>query len=55
MQGVLPGHADGHADPHSALFEGELALDAAARQTLVHWLEAGAPRGSGADPLRLPR
>jgi peroxiredoxin len=40
-----------HADPHYGTFEGVRALSDDQRKTLVHWIEAGAPRGSGADPL----
>jgi peroxiredoxin/mono/diheme cytochrome c family protein len=37
----------GPADPHGALFEGEQALSAEQRAGVVHWIEAGAQRGSG--------
>jgi hypothetical protein len=40
-----------HADPHYGSFQGERSLTVAETQTLVHWIEAGAPRGSGPDPL----
>jgi hypothetical protein len=32
-------------------FEGDKRLSDAQVKTLVHWIEAGAPRGEGADPL----
>lgn len=40
-----------HADPHVGTFSNDLSLTQAERQTLVHWIEAGAPRGDGEDPL----
>lgn len=40
-----------HADPHYGTFEGVRALSNDQRKMLVHWIEAGAPRGAGADPL----
>jgi hypothetical protein len=40
-----------HADPHVGTFEGARSLTPEEAQTLVHWIEAGAPRGSGPDPL----
>jgi hypothetical protein len=40
-----------HADPHYQSFEGARALSDDQRKTLVHWIEAGAPRGQGDDPL----
>ncbi len=40
-----------HADPHYGSFEGVRALTNEQRKSLVHWIEAGAPRGAGADPL----
>ena len=40
-----------HADPHYGTFEGVRALNNEQRKTLVHWIEAGAPRGQGDDPL----
>jgi hypothetical protein len=39
------------ADPGYGHFRDDLALPARERRTLVHWIEAGAPRGSGGDPL----
>ncbi len=40
-----------HADPHIGVFKNDISLSAEETQTLVHWIEAGAPRGSGPDPL----
>jgi peroxiredoxin len=40
-----------HADPHYGAFSNNRALSADNMKTLVHWIEAGAPRGAGADPL----
>jgi hypothetical protein len=40
-----------HADPHYGSFVGDRSLNDAQTKTLVHWIEAGAPRGTGADPL----
>ena len=40
-----------HADPHYGTFEGARALTTEQRKVLVHWIEAGAPRGAGEDPL----
>jgi len=40
-----------HADPHYGVFKNDRALSAENRKTLVHWVEAGAPRGAGRDPL----
>ncbi|CAN5327683.1 redoxin domain-containing protein [soil metagenome] len=39
------------ADPHIGLFQNDQGLTGAQAKTLVHWIEAGAPRGEGADPL----
>ncbi len=41
-----------HADPHVGTFANDGSLRAEEARTLVHWIEAGAPRGSGPDPLR---
>jgi peroxiredoxin len=43
-----------HADPHYGTFEGDRSLTTEESRTLVHWIEAGAPRGSGPDPLAQP-
>ena len=40
-----------HADPHVGTWRNDRSLSVAERQTLVHWIEAGAPRGAGPDPL----
>jgi len=40
-----------HADPHIGAFEGDRSLTVDEAATLVHWIEAGAPRGDGPDPL----
>jgi mono/diheme cytochrome c family protein len=40
-----------HADPHHGSFVGVRALSNEQRKLLVHWIEAGAPRGGGQDPL----
>jgi len=39
------------ADPSVGHFLGDRSLSSAQIKTLVHWVEAGAPRGTGADPL----
>jgi peroxiredoxin len=39
------------ADPHIGTFKNDQGLTAEQTKTLVHWIEAGAPRGSGPDPL----
>ncbi len=41
------------ADPHIGEFKNNQELEPEQRKTLIHWLEAGAPRGEGADPLAL--
>ena len=40
-----------HADPHTGVWDGDRSLSVEEKQTLVHWIEAGSPRGKGADPL----
>ncbi|MGH8236909.1 MAG: redoxin domain-containing protein [Steroidobacteraceae bacterium] len=40
-----------HADPHVGTWDGDRSLTLEEKQTLVHWIEAGTPRGKGADPL----
>lgn len=40
-----------HADPHIGTFQGDRSLTHEEARTLVHWIEAGAPRGDGPDPL----
>jgi hypothetical protein len=39
------------ADPHVGKFHNERRLTLDEQRTLVHWIEAGAPRGDGPDPL----
>ena len=40
-----------HADPHYGAFVGDRSLSSEEAKMLVHWVEAGAPRGTGPDPL----
>ncbi len=40
------------ADPHIGTFQNDHGLTADQTKTLVHWLRAGAPRGTGADVLK---
>jgi mono/diheme cytochrome c family protein len=40
------------ADPHIGQFKNDQALTPKQVKTLVHWIEAGAPRGDGPDPLK---
>lgn len=40
-----------HADPHIGSFAGTRSLTKEQARTLVHWIEAGSPRGEGPDPL----
>lgn len=40
-----------HADPHYTAFSNDRSLSKDEVKTLVHWIEAGAPRGNGGDPL----
>ena len=40
-----------HADPHYGEFVGDRSLSPEQKKTLVHWIEAGTPRGDGPDPL----
>ncbi len=39
------------ADPHIGTFTNARGLTIEEKKTLVHWIEAGAPRGDGPDPL----
>ncbi|WP_394764014.1 redoxin domain-containing protein [Phenylobacterium sp.] len=39
------------ADPHIGAFKNDQGLTSEQTKTLIHWIEAGAPRGTGADPL----
>ncbi|MDJ0839533.1 MAG: hypothetical protein QNK37_23640, partial [Acidobacteriota bacterium] len=44
------------ADPHIGKFNNALELSPEERRMLVHWVESGAPRGVGPDPLeKLPK
>jgi len=40
-----------HADPHFGTFVNERGLSPEQAQTLERWIEQGAPRGDGSDPL----
>ncbi len=40
-----------YADRHHGQFVGDLSLPPEDVRTIVHWIEAGAPRGDGPDPL----
>ena len=40
-----------HADPHVGVWENDRSLSAAEKQTLVHWIDAGAELGDVEDPL----
>jgi peroxiredoxin/mono/diheme cytochrome c family protein len=40
-----------HADPEIGTFRADKSLSSEQIKTLVHWVEAGAPRGEGVDPL----
>lgn len=40
-----------HADPHVGRFSNEISLSLEEAKLLVHWIEAGAPRGKGPDAL----
>ena len=40
-----------HADPHVGEWRDDAGISNEERTTLVHWIEAGAPRGEGEDPL----
>jgi len=40
-----------HADPHYQAFSNDRSLSKQQVQQLVHWIEAGSPRGAGEDPL----
>jgi hypothetical protein len=41
------------ADPHVGKFSNDIGLTASEAKTLVHWVQAGAPRGSGDDILKV--
>jgi hypothetical protein len=40
-----------NADPHVGKFSDDKSLTPTEIKTIVHWVEAGAPRGDGKDPL----
>jgi hypothetical protein len=40
-----------HADPHYNVFANDRSLNKEEIKALVHWIEAGSPRGTGSDPL----
>jgi peroxiredoxin len=40
-----------HADPHYGVFSNDRSLTKQETITLVHWIEAGSPGGTGPDPL----
>ena len=42
-----------NADPHVGQFKDDMNLSVKDAQTLVHWIEAGSPRGAGEDPLKI--
>lgn len=44
-----------HADPEIGHFLRDRSLEPEEVKTLVHWIEAGAPRGVGEDPLKRER
>jgi hypothetical protein len=44
-----------HADAHYSVFSNDRGLTDAQARTLVHWIEAGSPRGTGSDPLLAQR
>ncbi|MEE4284101.1 MAG: hypothetical protein V2I41_19350 [Pseudomonadales bacterium] len=44
-----------HADPEIGQWQHSAAMSDADTQTLIRWIEAGAPRGTGEDPLLVAR
>jgi peroxiredoxin len=40
-----------HADPHHGAFANDRSLSREEAHTLLNWIDQGAPRGDGADPL----
>ncbi|MDP3495620.1 MAG: redoxin domain-containing protein [Hyphomonadaceae bacterium] len=42
-----------NADPHVGQFKDDMNLAVGDAQKLVHWIEAGSPRGAGEDPLKI--
>ena len=41
-----------HADPLIGKYSNDRSLNPEEVRTLVHWIEAGAKRGDGPDPLK---
>ena len=48
LQGTMP---PWHADPEHGKFANDVSLSTAEVKMLADWLDAGAPKGTGADPL----
>ncbi|MFZ5721387.1 MAG: redoxin domain-containing protein [Pseudomonadota bacterium] len=44
-----------NVDPHVGEFKDDKSLTSAEVKTIVHWIEQGAPRGDGPDPLAIKR
>ncbi len=44
-----------NVDPHVGKFADDKSLSPAEVKTVVHWIEQGAPRGTGGDPLAMKR
>lgn len=44
-----------HADPNVGNFHGDRSLTSEQLKTIVHWIEAGSPRGDGPDPLEIAK
>ncbi len=44
-----------NADPHVGKFADDKSLSSVEIKTVVHWIEQGAPRGDGVDPLAAKR
>ncbi|RAK59238.1 hypothetical protein DJ021_05190 [Phenylobacterium hankyongense] len=44
-----------NADPHVGKFQDDKSLSPDQIKTIVHWIEAGSPRGAGPDPLAAKR
>jgi peroxiredoxin len=43
-----------HAHPHHGVFHNDRSLSTEEAQVLLQWIEQGAPRGEGDDPLAVP-
>ncbi|NOX49593.1 MAG: redoxin domain-containing protein [Gammaproteobacteria bacterium] len=41
-----------HADPHIGAWKNDISLSTKQLRGLVHWIDAGSPRGTGPDPLQ---